>query len=421
MVGVFHMIRLTVRATFSVSPWDPVRCPLMVAWHAFIENFVLEVCEQTLVRQGAEYKRPFTLTEKQLVPILTSVFSRLGWVSEGERRETTATRNIYNALERLEFHRPALSLTIVDVAAIFECISMMGKASSSSRRQSPCPHDLLREAETKILFCLRQKLVSASVGVNQSLNQKSVGRSGQRGGLQLTQCQSQGDGSQQSSPTSRSQRMPLGSPGFSEASPSSQADASHSALVLADSSEYQVSAMVAIDGDVVKPEARANFPRLPPDLNDMTASQLRKFILMHQANWMRVADRLVAQGPYAMQQAQSTVVVANAKRCQQRKVRYWKGKAAKMKREADKKIQTLVKQNQMYISSKRRKKSAVGRRLTTFGGYRLALARNIGHSSCASTLVMLDCDATHVSTLARSCLSSKGGGIGENFCLLVIG
>ena len=406
---------------FIVLPWDPVRCALMVAWHDFTENFVLEVCEQTLVRQGAVYKRPFTLTEKQLVPILASVFSRLGWVSEGERRETTVTRNIYSALERLEFQRPALSLTIVDVAAIFECISTMGKASSSSRRQSGCPDDLLREAETKILFCLRQKLVSASVGVNQTLNQKSVGRFGKRGGLQLTQCQSQGFCSEKSSPTSTSPRVPLGSPRVSEASRSSQADTSHSALVPADGSESQSSAMVVIDDDVAKPEARANLPQLPPDLNDMTASQLRKFIFMHQANWMRAADQLVAQGPYARQQAQSTVVAANAKRCQQRKVRYWKGKAAKVKRKAEKQIQKLVEQNQMYISSKRRKKSAVGRRLTTFGGYRLALARNIGHSSCDSTLVMLDCDATHVSTLARSCLSFKGLEIGENCCLLFIG
>ena len=352
----------------------------------FLEHFVAETCSQTLARSNAVHERPFTLTEKQLVPILTATFLRLGWVSDGSKAETSMTRNIFSAMDRLELQRPALSLTLVDVAAIFERVANMGKASGSTGRQQPCPHPLLREAESKILTYLRKK----TVVVGPPTRRKSMGSTGTKRNLSFS-------GGGVAAPASSSARTPTRSPRTSEASVSSAPD-TQLALVPsvseADSSpQNSLVEMPAIDqGDL----AMAALPQLPSDLHHMTASELRRFIFMHQANWMRAADRL------ASSRATGKLVKSSAATKQtKRRLRYWKGKARKQKLQSDEEIRKLVSKSQMYIQNKRRKKSAVRQRLTTFGGYRLALARNIGHSSCASTLVMLDCDATHVSSLAR--------------------
>ena len=357
----------------------------MVARDVFLEHFVAETCAQTLVRSNAVYERPFTLTEKQLVPILTATFLRLGWVSDGSRTETSMTRNVFSAMDRLDLQRPALSLTLVDVASIFERVANMGKASGSSGRQPPCPHPLLREAEARILTYLRQKTVN-------------VGPLTKRTSMGSAKRTSSFSGRRVRASASSSGRTPARSPRTSEASVSSAPDTMQTALVPsvseADSSpQNSLVAMPAIDQGSL---ALAPLPQLPSDLHHMTASELRRFIFMHQANWMRVADRLVSASATG-NSVKSSAATKQAKR----RLRYWKGKARKQKVRSDEDMRRLVAKSQMYIQNKRRKKTAVRQRLTTFGGYRLALARNIGHSSCASTLVMLDCDATHVSSLAR--------------------
>ena len=141
----------------------------------------------------------------------------------------------------------------------------------------------------------------------------------------------------------------------------------------------------------------AGLPQLPPGLESMSRQDLMQFLVGHQANWVRTANQLVTRGG-ASDQVES---LRNKKRQATRKARYWRNKFQHVKKDSETKIQQLVQQTDPYVRSKRRKTTAFRFRFTTFGGYRLALARNIGHCSASATLTMLDADSTHRQTLVR--------------------
>ena len=132
----------------------------------------------------------------------------------------------------------------------------------------------------------------------------------------------------------------------------------------------------------------------------MSAPELRKAMLSHHADWLRTANQLATQT--------ANTGAEKVRKADGRKVRYWKGKAQKarsQKRAADDQLRQVVLENRLYTSSKRRKATAFRDRLTTFGGYKLALARNVGHSSCSANLSMLEADNTHRTSLVRQGLS----------------
>ena len=54
----------------------------------------------------------------------------------------------------------------------------------------------------------------------------------------------------------------------------------------------------------------------------------------------------------------------------------------------------------MTLPSKRRKVILV-KRLTVYGGYNLAISRNLGHSSCRAVLDILDAGIKHHQTVSR--------------------
>ena len=142
-------------------------------------------------------------------------------------------------------------------------------------------------------------------------------------------------------------------------------------------------------------------PMLPGNLDDMTASQLRQVVLSQHKQWMQIVG-----SPSDVSNERNEAARKAARRIARKgvkKARYWKTKARKKEEESRQQIAQLRLQSNPYIENKRRRTSSFRRKLTTFSGYKLALSRNIGHVSCASTLAILDADATD-----RSSVVSQG-------------
>lgn len=131
----------------------------------------------------------------------------------------------------------------------------------------------------------------------------------------------------------------------------------------------------------------------------MSQPDLMRFILGHHANWMRTANQLAASA--SSQPSDIRRVKSQLARRVRKNRTYWKSKCRAIKEKSDHTIQELVKRADPYIRSKRRKVSSFQFRFSTFGGYRLALARNIGHCSASATLAMLEADSSHRQTLVR--------------------
>lgn len=143
---------------------------------------------------------------------------------------------------------------------------------------------------------------------------------------------------------------------------------------------------------------KRTMPMLPANLDDMTASQLRQVVVSQHKQWMQVVG-----SPSDVSNERNAAVKNAARRTvrkDSKKVRYWKNKARKQERESKQQIAQLRLQSNPYIENKRRRTSSFRRKLTTYSGYKIALSRNIGHVSCASTLAILDADATDRSSVA---------------------
>lgn len=166
----------------------------------------------------------------------------------------------------------------------------------------------------------------------------------------------------------------------------------HGQLVTVDS---QASASECSRGQV------QHLPHLPNNLQDMTAAQLRKFIVTHQQTWLQLVASSDDGHPFNGVRPKKQL----AGRQRARQVRYWKAKALKQKAKSDQQIAALKQDASLYVESKRRKSTSFRRKLTTFGGYKVALARNISSSSCSSTLVVLNADETDRTSVARPGLS----------------
>lgn len=145
-------------------------------------------------------------------------------------------------------------------------------------------------------------------------------------------------------------------------------------------------------GQLVSVPGQIQLPQLPSNLYTMGLEELRQFVQNHQAQWVSTSKGLVAANA-----AESRV----QKKKGRRMALYWRNKFNKLKRESESQYNQLLQRADPYVRSKRRKKSAFRLKLSTFGGYRLALARNVGHSSAAATLLMLEADASHQASIVR--------------------
>ena len=149
-------------------------------------------------------------------------------------------------------------------------------------------------------------------------------------------------------------------------------------------------------GQLVPVSGQPQLPQLPSNLNTMSLEDLRQFVQSHQENWLSTSKELVACNT-----KENQILVAAERKKARRMALYWKNKFHKLKETSETKYNELVQRADPYIRTKRRKVSSFRMKLSTFGGYRLALARNIGHTSASATLTMLDADNTHRTSIVR--------------------
>lgn len=346
----------------------------MLGWNDLGKIFV----EETLQKVGRRVARdslriPFHLPEKDWLHIIQCVCVRLGWVTEALRSSTQFSPEIFKALNAVFPVRPKF-FTFQEAISIFRHLANSGKSGENTL--AACPESLIHRCQNQILALLRQRVVSEPAapfrGRRESLSTVSSRRSNSQG--------------------SQSAIVPVSS---SRASSTRNREASE------DVGELQLVGTENADSFPPGSHPLAALPQLPGNLEDLSATELRKFLIAHQADWMLAANRLAAVPPTPNSQLAQKAETKRVKR----RVRYWKNKAKKQKTESDQKLAQLIKSTSLYTKSKRRKQHSFRDRLTVFSGYKLALARNVGHSSCSATLSMMEADNTHRTSLARQGLS----------------
>lgn len=342
----------------------------MFGWNELGRFFV----EETLQKVGSTVARdslqiPFQLPEKDWLHIIQCVCVRLGWVTESLRSSTQFSPEIFRALNAV-FPVRKTFLTFQEALAIFRHLANSGKSEQNT--VAACPESLIQRCQHQILALLRQRIVSEPAAPFR-------GRRGSISTVSSRRSNSQG---------SQSAIVPVSS---SRASSSRHLEASE------DVGELQL--VGTENANSLQPDTNtlAALPQLPANLDDLSATELRKFLITHQADWMLAANRLAVAAPASNSQRAQIAEAKNVKR----KVRYWRKKAKKQKTESDQKLAQLIKSTSLYTKSKRRKQHSFRDRLTVFSGYKLALARNVGHSSCSATLSMMEADNTHRTSLAR--------------------
>ena len=342
----------------------------MLGWTDLAKPFV----EETLQKVGARVARdslqtPFQLPEKDWLHIIQCVCVRLGWVTESLRSSTQFSPEILRALNAV-FPVRKKFLTFQETLVIFRHLANSGKSEPNTL--PPCPESLIQCCENQIVAFLRQRVVSESGAQFFSRRRGSISTVSSR--------RSTSQGSQSAIV-----------PASSRASSGGRVEPSE------DATDLQLVGTENANSLQLVSHPLAGMPQLPANLDDLSASELRKLLITHQADWMLAANRLAAMAPTSKSQPAQIAETRRAKR----KVRYWKNKAKTQKKESDLKLHELIKSTSLYTRSKRRKQHAFRDRLTVFSGYKLALARNVGHSSCSATLSMLEADNTHRTSLAR--------------------
>lgn len=147
-----------------------------------------------------------------------------------------------------------------------------------------------------------------------------------------------------------------------ENSPRSNAESDISTLVLA-TSESDLRSQVAKDIAV---------PALPSNLDDFSRKDLQNLLCEHHAKWLQCASKLVSTP--ASDTPGGKQDLKNFKNRQKRRVRYWKNKSKRQKKQSEQQLQLLKMETEVYVQSKRRKKTAFRMRMSVFGG--MVRARN---------------------------------------------
>jgi len=387
---------------------------VMLTWNLFLSTLRSEVLEIVTCKRSLANK-PFTLPEGQWVAALPPTCSRLGFVWDGASSEKSIRKQFLNALQQLFGQRQG-DLTIDQVVKGFQRFANTNRAPSDSL--PPCPDLRIRQAEQTIVQEVIRRC--AESGVAASTSSSSLQTSGMSVPVGVV-VRRERDVASSSYPR---KRLSMSSVSSQQSMPSSvvpySAGGQHTLVQRVDdetrsaSHSYasQASPRGSTDMVVFEEDGRTQahnsllvgLPQLPQNLDDLTPTELRRFIVAHQADWLRAANKLVLDDGKKTSGSSKSKRNAGSKksvRSFQRSIQYWRKKVKANQKQSDEKINQLVKQNELYIKSKRRKKTAFRSHLTVFGGYKLALARNVGHASCASTLCMLEADATHRTSLTR--------------------
>ncbi len=126
----------------------------------------------------------------------------------------------------------------------------------------------------------------------------------------------------------------------------------------------------ASESVVVATQQRAlpPLPCLPNNLDDLDRQELKQFLVQHHASWLRTANQLVSFPEPATQHRPQNQTLKVWRKAQRRRGNYWKAKASKEKKQLTDKYNQLVLESSVYVQSKRRKSTAVGRRMTVFSG-----------------------------------------------------
>ena len=361
----------------------------MVCWPDFLGFLVAETLQQArpVVRDYA--KLPFTMQKRHWMPVLVATCMRLGWVCDSSPSERTLRTSLLKTMECLDFDRSdKCPLTIDQVAEVVGRLANRNRSGLDA--VSSCPQSLLRGAEAQIISGLgcprRQKNEPAKVSKTVALAPKPctsrTNPSSPRASLHVSTSRASSRPSTHSGGAVVTSDTPIGS------------DRSSSVVAAASSESHGHSFNLL------------GLPQLPANLDDLSSADLRRLIVSQHAAWIRAANKLATTdtragtlgAPRKRKRAEQPKTDVAARR----RIRYWKNKAKSNKKASEQRYQQLAQETQVYIQSKRRKATAFVQRLTTFGGYRLALARNLGHASCAATLSMLDADASRRQTMTRS-------------------
>lgn len=366
----------------------------MLSWQSFLSTLVVEVLNSIVCKRTLATK-PFTLSESQWIVAVLHTCSRLGFVSDSTSSEKSIRRQFLSSVHQL-FGPRVLQLTLDQIAQSFHCFANTSRSAEDALPR--CPNALIQQAET---YLIREVLrrCSGSLGATDPAAGESYAASAM---VQVAPVSSSSSKKRRVSLSSRRSRssqdfssqvdavVPVPGPGsIPSHSQASARTSTSNALV-----EFQESVG---SGDCHRP--LMGLPQLPPNLDDLTPTELRKFIVAHQADWLRTANKLVSVDDSLTRAKPKKKGTSN--RCFQRRMAHWRKKAKRQKENFDQDMSRLVKQHELYVKNKRRKTGCFRNHLTTFAGYKLALARNVGHASCASTLSMLEADSTHRTSLTR--------------------
>ena len=360
----------------------------MLAWSDLSQLLVDELLDQIgeIPRQLIEVV-PLRLPQQHWHRALRCVCVRLGWVTDSAKSEKTLQKEITQALQLCG--SDGGPLTFKQATQVFQHV-----ARASSASLGDCPDDLIASSQGKLTAALRKKFATqlfqrreASAAASCSVDKGFLAH--KKVSVSTASSHRSLDTTSAIVPRSSPKSSPRSSPRSSRAASDVTAEGSVQGMQLVPAQP---------DGSAETLVSMPSIPQLPSNMDDMSASELRKALLANHAEWIRTANQLavIAHSPNSRSQ--------KLRKAEGRKVRYWKGMAAKarsQKRVADHKLRQVVLENSLYTRSKRRKASAFRDRLTTFGGYKLALARNVGHSSCSATLSMLEADNTHRTSLVR--------------------
>lgn len=352
-------------------------------WEKVLTILLCEVLGQ--VGDRSAIKKPFVLSRQIWASCLLGTCSRLGFVSDACASDRLLKREVLECMSP-NFGEDTQFLTISQVCKVFE--NFANKHRSANTALASCPNHLIREAERKVVHAMQQAVLPQPSDSDAASSQVACSARHRRDSFSAI--------SGRSSPLSSPRSTIKTAIGPSEAEHNSQMSQSDGGgLVPFAPPSGELVPYTGVGGH----KSLGGLPQLPGNLDDLGASQLRKLLVDHHANWIRCANKLVSEGT----SGSGGIAVASAPciRNVKRKFRYWQRKARKQKKQHAESMQQLVRESDVYIRSKRRKSSAFRNKLTTFGGYKLALARNVGHSSCSATLAMLQADNTHRTSLTR--------------------
>ena len=136
----------------------------------------------------------------------------------------------------------------------------------------------------------------------------------------------------------------------------------------------------ASESVIVAPQQRGlpPLPCLPNNLDDLDRQELKQVLLQHHASWLRTANQLVSSQEPATRHPAQKQMLKTWRKAQRRRGNYWKAKANRDKKQLSEKLNQVVLENAVYVQSKRRKSTAVGRRMTVFSG------RVVQNKSCGN-------------------------------------